>query len=155
MLETAREQSFPKLTQISFFLPNRVGSLQRVVYVLEQAHVRICALSILDAHDHAVVRMVVDKPTQAIEAMGTGGRSVCTTQLLGVALPHGEDHGVSRLLAALVRAELNVMYVYTMLVRWRDLPVLAVHVDNLDAAAQVVKRAGFEIVEQEDLENSN
>ena len=47
------------------------------------------------------------------------------------------------------------MYVYTMLVRWRDLPVLAVHVDNLDTAAQVVKRAGFEIVEQEDLENSN
>ena len=55
MLETAREQSYPKLTQISFFLPNRVGSLQRVVHVLEQAHIAICGLSIVDAHDHAVV----------------------------------------------------------------------------------------------------
>ena len=152
MLETAREQSFPKLTQISFFLPNRVGSLQRVVYVLEQAHISICALSILDAHDHAVVRMVVDKPSKAIETMGTGGRQICTTQLLGVALPGDEEHGVSRLLSTLVRAELNVMYIYTMLVRLRDMPVLAVHVDNLDEAAAIVRRAGFELVEQEDLE---
>jgi hypothetical protein len=152
MLETAREQSFPKLTQISFFLPNRVGSLQRVVHVLELAHINICALSILDAHDHAVVRMVVDKPHKAIETMGTGGRQVCTTQLLGVALPGDEEHGVSQLLATLVRAELNVMYMYTMLVRLKDMPVLAVHVDNLDAAAAVVKRAGFELVEEEDLE---
>ncbi|HLU39728.1 MAG TPA: hypothetical protein VK081_10100 [Planctomycetota bacterium] len=153
MLETARDQSFPKLTQISFFLPNRVGSLQRVVHVLEQAHIQICALSILDAHDHAVVRMVVDKPHKAIETMGTGGRQVCTSQLLGVALPGDEEHGVSRLLATMVRAELNVMYMYTMLVRWRDMPVLAVHVDNLDEAAAVVRRAGFELVEQDDLES--
>jgi hypothetical protein len=84
--------------------------------------------------------------------MGTGGRQVCTTQLLGVALPGDEEHGVSQLLATLVRAELNVMYMYTMLVRLKDMPVLAVHVDNLDAAAAVVKRAGFELVEEEDLE---
>jgi hypothetical protein len=152
MLETAREQAFPKLTQISFFLPNRVGSLQRVVHVLEQAHIVICGLSILDAHDHAVVRMVVDRPHKAIEAMGMGGRQICTTQLLGVALPGDAEHGVSQLLATLVRAELNVMYIYTMLVRHDDMPVLAVHVDDLDAAAMVVRRAGFELVEQEDLE---
>ncbi len=155
MLETAREQSFPKLTQISFFLPNRVGSLQRVVYVLEQAQIKICALSILDAHDHAVVRMVVDQPNKAIETMGTGGRQVCTTQLLGVALPGDAEHGVSQLLATLVRAELNVMYIYTMLVRLRDMPVLAVHVDNLNEAMAVVRRAGFELVEQEDLGKEN
>ncbi len=155
MLETAREQSFPKLTQISFFLPNRVGSLQRVVYVLEQAQIKICALSILDAHDHAVVRMVVDQPNKAIETMGTGGRQVCTTQLLGVALPGDSEHGVSQLLATLVRAELNVMYIYTMLVRLRDMPVLAVHVDNLNEAMTVVRRAGFELVEQEDLGKEN
>ncbi len=152
MLETARDQAFPKITQISFFLPNRVGSLQRVVYVLDQAHIKILGLSILDAHDHAVVRIVVDKPAKAIEEMGNGGRLVCSTRLLGVILPGDEAHGVSHLLASMVRAELNVFYIYTMLLRMNDRPVLAVHVDNIDAAADIIRRAGFDLVDQKDIE---
>lgn len=152
MLETARDQAYPTLTQISFFLPNRVGSLQRVIHVLEGAEIRVCALSILDAHDHAVVRLVVDKPDKAIETMGAGGRAVCTTPLLGVLLPEHMDEGLGRLLSTLLRAELNVLYMYAMVVRHKGSPVMAVHSDDMLTAAQVLRRHGFELVEQRDLE---
>ena len=116
MLETARDQAYPKITQIAFFLPNRVGSLQRVAHVLDESAVRICGMSILDSHDHAVVRIVVDNPDKAIDTLGAGGRATCTTQLLAVAVPDEPD-AVSRLLGRLLRAELNVYYAYALLVR--------------------------------------
>ena len=151
MLETAREQAFPWLQQISFFLPNRVGSLQRVVNVLGEAGVRICGLSILDAHDHAVVRMVVDKPDKAVETLGQGGRSVCTAKLLGVSVPGDDRDAVGNLLARLLRAELNVYYAYALLVRHAGEPVIALYADDTDTAAQVLRAGNFALVAQRDL----
>ena len=152
MLETARDQASPKIQQISFFLPNRVGSLQRVINVLDEAEVRVCGLSILDAHDHAVVRLVVDRPAKAIEKIGAGGRSVCSTELLGVALPHGDQNGISKLLRGLLRAELNVYYAYGLLVRHGLASIVVLHIDDLDTAATVLRSSGFDLVEQNDLE---
>lgn len=155
MLETARDQATPKIHQISFFLPNKVGSLQRVINVLEEADVRVCGLSILDAHDHAVVRMIVDRPTKATERIGAGGRSVCSTDLLGVALPDGDPNGVSKLLAGLLKAELNVYYAYGLLVRHGTASIMVLHIDDLDTGAAVLRSSGFELIEQNDLEQMN
>jgi hypothetical protein len=151
MLETARDQSSPRVQQISFFLPNKVGSLQRVIDVLTEADVRVCGLSILDAHDHAVVRMVVDRPAKAIEKIGAGGRSVCTTQLLGVVVP-GDHEGINKLLNGLLRAELNVHYAYSLLIRHRGASILVLRADDLDTGAQILRSVGFELIEQNDLE---
>jgi hypothetical protein len=52
-------------TQLAVFLDNRPGTLARTCQALAQARINILALSILDAMDHAVVRMVVDKPKEA------------------------------------------------------------------------------------------
>ena len=151
MLETARDQAFPKVTQISFFLPNKVGSLYRVIQVLERAKVRIRGLSILDSHDHAVVRIVVDNADKAIAALGAGGRALCTTQLLAVAVPDRDDI-VSELFTRLLRAELNVYYAYTLLFRHGSKPVMAVHADSLEAAAHVLREGGFDLIDQKDLD---
>ena len=152
MLEVARDQAFPKIQQISFFLPNRVGSLQRVVHVLDEADIRICGMSILDSHDHAVVRVVVDRPDKAIEMLGQGGRATCSTSLLAVAVSASERDAVSKLLGRLLRAELNVYYAYALLVRHGDKAIMALHADDLATATTVLRDGNFELISQRDLE---
>jgi hypothetical protein len=152
MLETARDQASPRIHQLSFFLPMRVGSLQQVVTALDAKQIRICGLSILDAHDHAVVRMVVDKPGKAVRTLEENGRITCTNLLLGIAVPEREPTVVNRLLGRLLCAELNVHYAYALLVRHKDAPIVALSADDLDSAAEVVRNGGFELVEQNDLE---
>jgi hypothetical protein len=154
MLETARDQAFPRIQQISFFLPNRVGSLQRVVHVLDEADVRICGLTILDAHDHAVVRIVVDNPDKAIQMLGQGGRAICTTSLLAVVVDSDRDP-VSKLLGRLTCAELNVFYAYTLLVRHGQRAIMALHADDLAGATKVLRDGGFELIDQRDLERDS
>ncbi len=152
MVSVAHDQSFPLIEQISFFLPNKVGSLQRVVNSLNGAGVRVCGMAILDAHDHAVVRMVVDRPGKAVETLESQGRAVCTTRLLGISVDDTDSEFFEKLLDRLLCAELNVYYTYALFVRHAGSSVMVLHSDDVDSASHVVSSGGFDIVVQRDLE---
>lgn len=152
MMEVAQDQSFPGVEQLSVFLPNRVGSLERIITQLDAEQIRVCGFSILDAHDHAVVRLVVDNPGKALLALEGQGRTPVTTKLLAVAVP--PDAGaLSRILQRLLQAELNAHYAYPLLVRHGDDAIVVLHADDLEEAAATLRRGGFELVHQRDLGN--
>jgi hypothetical protein len=151
MPEIAREQIEPRLRQVSFFLPNRLGALRRAVNVLEPHDVRIGGISVLEASDHAVVRIVVNRPDKALEVLGAEGYGGCITEVLGVCLPAWRGGGVHRVLSVLVGAEVNLQYAYCLIIRHEGTPVLAVQVDDMDMAARVLAGAGITVVGQDQL----
>ena len=51
--------------QLAIYMDNRPGMLARTCKALADAKINILALSMLDTVDHAIVRMVVDKPKEA------------------------------------------------------------------------------------------
>ena len=57
-----------------------------------------------------------------------------------------------RLLSALLVGEINVHYVYGLLVRVDRHPVVALHVDQAEAAGRVLKRAGAMLVGQDEID---
>ena len=62
MFDIAEDQGdSARIKQLSVFLPNRVGALLGVTRSLNSVAIRILALSIADAADHAVARLVVDQ----------------------------------------------------------------------------------------------
>jgi hypothetical protein len=151
MAEIARDQSDPRLRQLSFFLPNRLGALFRATQHLEKQHVRICGLSLLDATDHVVVRMIVNRPAVAKEQLEAAGFSVYEADLLGVALPAGEEFGIRKVLSGLLGAEINIAYAYALIVQVDGHPVLALKVDDMSMAARVVRSAKLDLVDQDQL----
>ena len=151
MTESTRSRVAPRIKQLSCFLENRVGALQRLVSMLDEKGVHVCAISILDAADHAVVRLVVDRPGVAMEVMNRAGYSVFETELLGVTFPPGQDVGIRKVLGSLLRAELNVKYIYSLIVQHIDRPILAVNVEDLEEAGRVLERAGFPLVHQDEI----
>lgn len=152
MFETTEDQTGQRLKQLSVFLENRLGILLGVTKVLEVQQVNICAVSIVDAADHAVVRMVVDKPTLAAAALAAEGYHLITTDLLGVALPTSKPGGMRKVLQALLMAELDVNYIYAVANgRLSQRAILALHVDDMDRASRVLTEKGFELVGQDEL----
>ncbi len=152
MLETARDQAYPWLQQISFFLPNKVGTLERMLDVLAAENVRVCGMTILDAHDHAVVRMIVDRPEKAVKAIEEAGRAVCMSKLLGVAIGDGE---LPSMFSALLRCEMNVYYTYSLHERHGNDAIIAVHTEEVETATTVLRNAGFVLIGQRDLERDD
>jgi hypothetical protein len=151
MLETAKDTAGHRVRQLSFFLPNRVGALLGVARKLEELNIHICAISILDSADHAVIRMVVDRPALAKEALLERGLNVFETELVAVEIPIERGIGLPRILSALLMAEVNVHYIYSLIVQANAHPVVAFHVDALDTAHQVLKQQGLILVSQDQI----
>jgi hypothetical protein len=152
MFEVARDQTGPHIKQLSFFLPNRLGALQRATRSFEANNVHIGAISILDAADHAVVRVVVDRPEVARDSLIREGYTVFEAELLGIEVPTQKGIGIRRILSALLMAEVNIHYIYSLMVRADARPVLALHVDDMRGAERVFSDQGLTLVGQDQLE---
>jgi hypothetical protein len=151
MADTARGTISPKIIQLSVFLENRVGLLLKTAKQLEQEGVHICAISIIDTADVAIVRMVVDDVTSAKKAFKTWGLTVYETELVGVELPIEQGIGVASVLGTLLRAEINVHYVYSLITRSNGNPVLALHVDNHEHATKILRNHDLPLIGQDDV----
>ena len=139
MAETARDRSDARLRQLSFFLPNRLGALYRATQHLEREQVRICGLSLLDATDHVVVRMIVDRPATAKAQLAEAGYPVYETDVLGIALPAKEEFGIRKVLSGLLGAEINIAYAYATVGGGAKRAAIVLGVANPGRAAKLAR----------------
>lgn len=97
--------------QFAVFLENRPGMLARLCQALAAAQVNILALSILDTVDHAIVRMVVDKPKEAEPVLARLHQMIQRHDvvILEVANRVGE---LGRIAERLAEAGINLEYAY-------------------------------------------
>lgn len=98
-------------TQLAVFLDNRPGTLAKTCQGLANAQVNILALSILDTVDHAILRMVVDKPREAEDVLSKMHTMVQRREVIWVDVSHevGALAGIARCLA---EAGINIEYAY-------------------------------------------
>lgn len=147
---TSRAKPGPLVRQFSVFLENKCGRLLDLTRLFEQTNIHILGLSVVDTTDSAVVRLVVDDPDKTAELFTNTNISFSDTDLIVAQLPHGPA-GLAAMLTALLQAEINIYYTYSLLVRSNDRPALAFHVEDNDLAADVLKRNGFTTLGQADL----
>jgi hypothetical protein len=103
--------SLESTTQLAIFLENRPGALARVCEALAQAGINICALTVSDTVDHAVVRMLVSDPTKALMLLGERGVLAFENDVL--VIEAANERGVlGKIADALSRVEVNIEYAY-------------------------------------------
>lgn len=139
-----------RVPQFTIFLENRVGRLNALVRLLEEHVGVINALSIEESADSALVRVICSDPEGGREALKMGGFSFSETDVLAVELPRGSAKPLVAICTALLSAEINIHYVYPLLMRPRG-PALALYVDDPTLAAQILIRKGFTLVGESDL----
>ena len=93
------------------FLENRAGVIAEVCNALTDQRINIEALTVLDTFDIATMRMVVDEPDLAKEALRTAGAAYVSVPVLGVRLPNvpGSLGTVGNQIA---QAGVNIEYIY-------------------------------------------
>jgi hypothetical protein len=124
--------------QLSLFIENKPGTLANICRALADANINIYALAILDAVDHAVVRMIVSQPRKAMHLFGEHGILVIERDVLyleGHSRP-GELAGIAKKLA---RHKINIEYAYSATPPDADRGALIMRVDNLAKAKRVLR----------------
>jgi hypothetical protein len=97
--------------QLAVFLENRPGALAAMSETLAEAGINLLALTVSDTVDHAVIRLVVDKPDAALHLLGDAGMLVVESDVLVVEL--GNRPGtLARVARRLAESNVNIEYAY-------------------------------------------
>lgn len=147
---TTEKEEGPRVKQFSIFLKNKVGALLDVVNLLNHHHVEVLAVSVQDSADAAIVRLVVSDPDRVQELFTMQEVAFSTCDLIVVELKEGAAQ-LGKLLTALLMAEVNIHGSIPLLTRPRGNAALALHVEDEECAAAVLRGHGFRILNQADI----
>ena len=138
--------------QITVFLENSEGRLKALCRTLADAGISMSALTIADTADYGVVRIICDKPAEALEALtGADYRAICT-KVSAIQVPN-RPGGLADLLETLDELKLNLEYGYCFSVNGDTaVDVLKIRgAAQAAEAAQAIEKAGFKLLTQEEL----
>ena len=147
--ETLESHGYPTVRQISVFAENRCGQLLRITQLMEKKEVRVLSLSVLDSVDCAVVRLLTDDPDAAIDALRAAKFALSVSELVVVRVP-ARRRGLMTVWSALLSGEVNVAYAYPLLTESAG-PVIAICVDALEIAVEVLRAQRFEVLGEDHL----
>jgi len=147
---TAHGRNWPSVSQFSVFLENRIGQLLEVLRAFHGSKVRIVGLTISDAADCSILRLILSHPEQGREILTLHKLAFAENELLVTELPHGST-SLADLGVTLLQAEVNIYYAYPLIVHPHGRPAVALHVDNMEVSASTLHANGFEILSEADL----
>jgi hypothetical protein len=123
--------------QISVFLENKPGRMANVLSALAHAKVNLVALTIMDSHEHNVLRLVsenVDKTRQVIKALST---PFAETDVLVVEL-RNQVGALSHVFEQLAADHINIDYAYCSAGGRNGKTVGVFKVSNVEKAIRVL-----------------
>ena len=131
------------IKQVTVFLENDKGRLSALTRALANAGVNMHALTIAETSDYGLVRIVCDKPVQAVEALEAAGLRAIVTKVVAVVVPN-RPGGLADLLETLDGLGLNIEYGYCFSVADGE-AIDVLKVGDVDAVSQALERAGYRL----------
>jgi hypothetical protein len=131
--------------QLSVFVQNRPGRVERVTGILAEAGINIRATALADQGDYGVIKLLVNAPQQAAELLTARGVMCSLKDVVALKLADrpGSLHDALKVLA---EAGANVLDAYGCVLRAGELALFVVAVSDPAAVESALQEAGIEIV---------
>ncbi len=127
--------------QVSVFLDNRPGSLSEMLSHLETLKIKIYALSIADAGEYGVIRMITADPQKAAHALEDSNFNVSkskkNTEVTAILIT--ETNPISRITKILGENGVNIEYAYSSAVHYDGKFVLVLKPKESEKAEKALK----------------
>lgn len=134
--------------QLSVFIENRQGRLEKVTEVLKQEGINIVSLSLADSSEYGVLRMIVSDPEKAKAILKKNDFSAMLTDVLAVKLPH-EVGMLQNLLNVLSGSSINIEYMYA-LATGKDNASMIVKADDQKKAEELINASSLVLYGEEE-----
>ncbi|MCA8983382.1 MAG: acetolactate synthase [Planctomycetaceae bacterium] len=151
---TSRDHGWPCLRQFCVFMENRVGRLHELFQVLERNSLRVIAMSVVDSADFSTVRLMVDDADRARELFTLSRFPWFENNVVGVCLPD-DAQPLVKVCLALMQAEVNIHYTYSLLFRRGGRAAIAIGVDDVEMAQEILRERGLEIITEDQLKDDD
>jgi hypothetical protein len=140
-----------KITQVSVFLENKKGRLLEVCSLLGKHNINIQALNVAESEGFGVLRIVVDKPQEAVDMLKKNSLVANLTDVVAVEV-EDKPGGLARILAVLSKNNINVEYMYGFVEKHSNNALMVFRFDEPEKAAKILLDNGITIIKQAQLQ---
>lgn len=136
--------------QVSVFAENRPGKIERVTRVLMEKGINLRAITIADAGDYGIIKMLMDRPEEGCEALAAAGIAATLKGIVAVRIPDspGGLHGAA---AVLSQQGVNVEDAYGFVMHGSDSAVFVFQVGDVPKTEKILAAAGFSVLTDREL----
>ena len=136
------------IPQVSVYLDNRPGSLSEAMAQLDKNQIKIFALSIADAGEFGLVRMVTEDPEKATKVLEDVdynlAKSRRNTEVTAVFM--GDQDKISKITKILADGSINIEYAYSSAVHVDGKIALILRASDIENAEKTLKANGITVL---------
>ena len=110
----------------------------------------IRAVSIADTSDFGILRLIVDKPKEAVEALKASGFTASLTSVIAMGIDD-QPGEFAKALRVLADNKIGVEYMYAFISRERGKAFVILRVDESERAVEVLKAGNITILSAEEI----
>ena len=136
------------IPQVSVYLDNRPGSLSEAMAQLDKNQIKIFALSIADAGEFGLVRMVTEDPEKATKVLEDVdynlAKSRRNTEVTAVFM--GDEDKISKITKILADGSINIEYAYSSAVHVDGKIALILRASDIENAEKTLKANGITVL---------
>jgi hypothetical protein len=136
------------IPQVSVYLDNRPGSLSEAMAQLDRNQIRVFALSIADAGEYGLVRMVTEDPAKATTVLEDAeynlAKSRKNTEVTAVFIT--EEDKISKITKILADGKINIEYAYSSAVHVDGKIALILRASDVENAEKILKANGITVL---------
>ena len=136
------------INQISVFLENKPGRLAELTKALRQNGIDMRAMSIADAPDFGIARVIVDDPYEAACVLKDAGYICSITPVLAAEVAD-EAGGLEKILNILGENDINLEYTYAFITRKKGTAYMVFRVQDNDKAIEILSKNQVHLVCQD------
>jgi hypothetical protein len=136
--------------QISVFMENKPGRLERVTDILTQANVNIRAFTVSGTFEYGVMKFLVDQPDKGMAALLAQGIPANKREILAVIMDD-RPGGLLRIARIFGQRKMNIDDAYGFVVEDKKRAILVVDVEKISDALKVLQEEGFATLSDEEI----
>jgi hypothetical protein len=138
------------IDQISVFVENKPGRLVEVVEALGAKGIDLRAMSIADTSDFGILRLIADKPKEALEVLSEADCVTSVNQVIAVSV-EDTPGSLARILRILSDADISIEYVYAFITHEAGSAYVIIRVEDNDKAITVLTAKGVKLASSKEL----
>ena len=141
------------IPQVSVFLDNHPGSLFDTMSQLDKNKIRVFALSIADAGEFGLVRLITEEPQKASKLLEDAefnlAKSKKNTEVTATFI--SEQNPLSKITKILGDGGINIEYAYSSAVHLDGKVALILRPSNVERAEQMLTAAGVAVLSLDEI----
>lgn len=139
-----------QIQQLSIFVENKSGRLAEITETLAAANVDIRAISVADTSDFGLLRLIVDRPQEAVEALKKANLTVSLTSVIAVGI-NDKPGEFAKAMRVLADNHISVEYMYAFISRDKGKAYVILRVEDSEKATKALSENSIALLSAEEI----